>query len=133
MDGATNLSFHAGGATYDAVDGTGIVHPKWNGDILKGDDFGLVPLGSSVAGITPAQRYAGSDILGQVGTSIGFGVTGTGLTGGTIFDGNKRAGENIIDVWLRIRGKERAVFLKDFDNPLNAGDSRYGRSTPLDL
>lgn len=72
-------------------------HPDWGGDINDGDDLALARLGAPVPGITPSGWYTGSDEVGQIGVSVGFGNTGTGETGqisGTA--GTKRAAESTI-------------------------------------
>ena len=69
--------------------------------------------------------------MGQVGTSVGFGITGTGLTGSDTFTLQKRAGQNVIDAFVG-KGRRRTI-VADFDNPLNPGDSSFGSSDPLSL
>src|SRR5689334_10169840 len=74
------------------------LNPGWqNGNPLGGYDFGLVHLSTSVAGITPATLYTGSLELGQTAAFVGFGLTGTGLTGYRTLDQRKRAFQNVID------------------------------------
>ncbi len=74
------------------------------------------------------------DELGQTGTYVGFGRTGNGLTGQTIYSSAKRGGTNDIDV----TGDQFAVgwssntLLSDFDSPL-ANESSFGSSIPGDL
>jgi hypothetical protein len=132
VDQATSLTFDIGGSTYSAA--KWLAYPKWNNDLLSGYDIGMLQLSSPVSGITPAERYAGSDELGLAATFVGFGMTGTGLTGATVFDGKKRAGNNVIDaLYSRSPKKAPSIFLSDFDNPLDPLDNAYGSSTPLDL
>jgi len=92
VDQATSLTFKVGGNSYTASQW--VYHSKWNGNLAAGYDIALVKLGS-IPGIAAATRYSGSDELGALGTSVGFGKTGTGLTGATTFDGIKRAGHNV--------------------------------------
>ena len=134
VDGATSLDFTLGGTTYSAT--SWVAHNKWDGSLDKGYDIGLIQFTddvSAASGITPATLYTGSDELGQIGTSVGFGMTGTGLTGATLYDGLARAGENVLDRWLRTPGKTPRVFLSDFDNPLDPADSSWDSATPLGL
>jgi hypothetical protein len=65
----------------------------------------------------------------QVGTYVGFGSTGTGLTGEIYTDGNKRAGQNIIGLGSRAvlptdQGQYQRLsdrlLVSDFDSPFNA-------------
>lgn len=128
---ATSLTFRIGGSTY--LGDSWVAHPRWNGDLLGGYDIGLLKLSSAVAGVTPAVRYSGSDELDAVGTSAGYGLTGTGLTGATTFDGQKRAGNNVVDSLYGANLRKARILLSDFDNPLDPFDSVYGSSSPLDL
>lgn len=129
LDGATSLTYTIGGQDYDVTQAA--VHRRWNGDLSLGYDIGLALLDSPVTDITPAKRYKARRELGEVGTYVGFGKTGTGLTGSTQFDGEKRATQNMIDHALPSGGRNDRVYMSDFDNPNNAADSRYGSSTPL--
>lgn len=136
VDQAVDLSIRLGGQTYTAAEW--FSHPKWNGDLGRGYDIGLMRFDtdlSAATGITAAQFYTGKDELGQIGTFAGYGRTGTGLTGDTTFDGQKRAGNNVIDAFLNTGGRadKSRVLLADFDNPLNAGDNSWGSGLPLDL
>lgn len=112
-----------------------VIHPDWvRNNFLGGGDLALLHLSSPVTNLDPALIYTGRDELGMVGTSVGFGRTGTGLTGafpGT--EGTLRAGNNVLDVLGTFRGWDERILLTDFDNPLNPNDSNYGDSTPLDL
>lgn len=129
---STSLSFDIGGKTYDGE--SWISHPKWDGNLGKGYDIGLVQLTENVPGeIEPAERYTGNGELGLEATSVGFGKTGTGLTGDTLSSGTKRAGENVVDVWLRTPGRTPRVFMSDFDSPNDPAESHWGSDEPLDL
>jgi hypothetical protein len=125
---ATALTFTVGGSTYSAS--SWVSNPHWNGNLTLGYDIGLVKLSKAVTGVTPATRYTGSSELGKVGTMVGYGMTGTGLTGAKTFDGNKRAAQNTIDTLYGSGGRILAI---DFDNPKNKRDNVYGSSTPLNL
>jgi hypothetical protein len=140
VDGATN---HIFGFDFDPLPGfvgttyvadQSFVHSKWNGDVLKGYDQALLHFPDSGFSES-AVRYRGRsrNLIGETGTTVGYGVTGTGDVGGVTFDGKRRAGTNSIDVWLRTRRNERVVFLEDFDNPVDPSDSSYGATSPLDL
>ncbi len=124
VDQATSLSFNIGGASYTASNW--VSHPSWNGDLSTGYDIGLVQLSSSIAGITPAARYTNSNEIGALATSVGFGKTGTGLTGAIAFDGKKRAGQNVVDKFYS--SQNNRILLSDFDNPTNAADNAFGSS-----
>jgi hypothetical protein len=117
-DGGGGLStgtFTLNGTSY-AV--TGITnHPSWNGS--NGFDFALGFIAAGVAGVTPSGYYAGGGEVGQIGTSVGYGDSGTGLTGGTGPSGTKRGFTNVIDA-LDFQ-PDIPGFAADFDSP--AGDA----------
>ncbi|MCC6680787.1 MAG: trypsin-like serine protease [Phycisphaeraceae bacterium] len=129
LDGATSLTYTIGGQDYNVVQVA--VHRRWNGDLSLGYDIGLALLDRPVTDITPAKRYKAQRELGEVGTYVGYGKTGTGLTGSTTFDGEKRATQNMIDHAFPSGGKADRIYMSDFDNPNSAADSRYGFNPPL--
>ncbi len=121
-------TFTINGHTYSADTSSYHRHPDV-GDVYM--DYALFQLTQSVPGIEPAWLYHPSfgSLLGREGTLVGYGRTGTGLTGDIEPSGTKRACQNMIDVYVR----EPYTFRSDFDNPLNPGDSSMGSSVPLDL
>ncbi|MGB0722516.1 MAG: S1 family peptidase [Gammaproteobacteria bacterium] len=120
-----NINFAVGGSTYAATQW--VYHNDFNAaSLLAGSDIGLVELNADVSGATVSTLYTGSDELGEISTSVGFGRTGTGLTGDTSGSGTKRAGNNVIDLIYN-----SDILLSDFDNPNDAGDSTWGSSTAL--
>ena len=143
LDGATAGQFTVGGRTY-AVD-RWVRHPKWDGQLRRGFDLALVKLDGAVADVAPAQLYTGRREFCAVATFVGFGRTGTGLSGHDQYDALKRAGQNTIDGSLgpekwpadptfRTRLPRGArTFLVDFDNPNQPADSIVGSPTPVDL
>lgn len=126
VDNATSLTFTIGGHQYygDRM----VSNPGWNRDLWAGYDIGLVHLSTPVPNVTPALRYAGSAELKQVGTMVGYGKTGTGNTGGTTLDGQKRGAQNAIDQVLNSR-----LLLSDFDNPRSRSSGSLGSSDPQPL
>jgi hypothetical protein len=111
-------------------------HPLWSGATgVGGYDFCLGFIPGGVSGETPVGYYAGADELHRVGTSVGIGMLGTGLTGAiTNSDSQRRAFRNVID-GLDIQS-DLAGLIADFDSP--AGNTNtlgpIGSSpTPLDL
>jgi hypothetical protein len=104
-----------------------IAFSGWN---LNFNDFSLLRLTSN-PGIAPMAYYNGNGEVGLQAVSVGFGATGTGLTGINAGAGTKRGFENMVDVAI-VNGSTNALFT-DFDNPLNAGDSWSGSPTPLNL
>jgi secreted trypsin-like serine protease len=100
-------------------------------DLSTGYDIALVQLSSAVTGIAPAVRYTGANELGALATSVGFGKTGTGVTGAITFDGKKRAGQNVVDRFYS--SQNNRILLSDFDNPANAADNAFGSSVAGNL
>lgn len=129
VDQTTSLTFTLNGTNYAASNW--IANPGWDpDDLLNGYDLGLVHLSSPVSGVTPAVRYTGSKEKTAVGTMVGYGMTGTGITGASVYDGKKRGAQNTIDM---IYGPNSNLLLADFDNPKKPRDSSMGSSRPLDL
>ena len=124
--GASSLEFYtdAGGTNFGrpgiAADGW-YTYPQWNGNISAGYDIGLMHLSTSVgcgsassdAGGCAAARYTGSGEINQLGTLVGYGMTGTGSTGASVFDGMRRAGLNMVD---SLYGAGDRLLLADFDS-----------------
>jgi hypothetical protein len=115
-------------------------HASWDGNLLAGYDIGLIELSSPVTDITPATWYTGSDEVGQVGTMVGYGRTGDGLTGSVLPAGTRRAGQNMLDGVgggivgsLNLSSVSEVIIVADFDHPDDPGMSTMGSSTPLDL
>lgn len=137
--GISNMSFTlfsgANSFVYTAMEW--IPHPGWaatSGDLLAGYDIGLVRLDANVTGFQPATLYPGDSIPIQAGTIVGFGNTGTGLTGfqqGTY--GTKRAGQNMIDAQGDGTSISSSIVFADFDRPGVPSESVLGSSTPLAL
>jgi Trypsin/PEP-CTERM motif len=104
--------------------------PAWTGNVFGGNDFGLVHLSSPVSSVAPVKLYTGSAEFGQIATYVGYGYTGTGLTGWQTLDGQKRAFQNVIDGDF---GNPAALLGSDFDNPNAAADNVWGDAAPLPL
>jgi T5SS/PEP-CTERM-associated repeat protein len=113
---------------------TWIPHANWNGDIFNGYDIGLVRLDRHVTDIFPARRNTANNELGLVGTLVGYGLLGTGLTGATE-DYARRAGQNVFDIngSAFTNPLPAHILLPDFDNPNNPTENRWGSATPLPL
>jgi hypothetical protein len=126
VDSAKSLSFNIGGQNYE-VDRT-IVYPGWKGDLWSGCDIGLVHLVKPVDNIKPAQLYTGSSELNQSDTVVGFGKTGTGDSGDTKSDGQKRGAQNVISQIENDR-----LLVADFDKPLPPGAVPLGYTHALPL
>jgi hypothetical protein len=140
VEDATNMTFTIGGRVYEAAEF--FPHAAYN-TLTLANDIALVRFESNIydgTGIEPATLYTGSSELGEVGTAVGFGVTGTGVTGEDSFDGLKRATQNVIDFFYGGAGDPSGaaaagdvVFGVDFDNPDDEDDSSSGDAEPLEL
>jgi hypothetical protein len=137
LDNVASMSFKIGGATYTAA--SWVADPDWvsgGGNLALGNDIGLVRLTMSVAGITPSVRYTGTSELGQLATFVGFGLSGTGLTGASKpFDGFKRAGTNYLDAYFHNStiGTNTKILVSDFDSPLTTSNNYAGSAIPTRL
>ncbi len=129
LDAASSGTFTINGTSYasDEI----ISDPGWNGNVFAGSDFGLVHLSSSVSAIPPAMLYTGSSESGQLATFVGYGFTGTGLTGyQTSLGIQKRAFQNVLDGNF---GNPSQLLGSDFDNPHSTTNNVWGDATPLPL
>lgn len=127
----TQYTFTIGGNSYSGQNL--IVHNGWTGSFSNGNDIALLELQTAVLNVTPAQLYSGTGQVGQVGTHVGFGYGGNGLTGTTSGYGTLRAGQNMIDGDGSLIGWTDGLLLADFDNPNDMWDSTFGSDQPLDL
>jgi secreted trypsin-like serine protease len=144
--GIDNLRFQLG-TTVHAVD-QWIAHPNWfaaggENNLFSGWDIGLVKLSDAVIDIASADLFTGSSELGRTATLVGFGQTGTGLTGAQSGSaGTPRAGQNVIDVVGNTQtlgsnpafvfGHDRTLAV-DFDRPSILSESTIGSASPLPL
>lgn len=137
--GISNMSFSltTGDSILNYVTSEWITHPGWAataGSLFAGYDLGLVRLSSSVTAVQAASLYLQEILQVQPGTIVGYGSTGTGLTGfqaGTA--GTKRAGQNMIDAQGNGVTISSAILFSDFDRPGVPGESSLGSSSPLAL
>lgn len=97
---------------------------------LNNNDFSLLRLASN-PGVAAVPYYNGALELGRETVSVGYGATGTGLTGINAGAGTRRAFENVAD-YVNTDSGENVIYT-DFDNPLNAADNVIGSATPRNL
>ena len=115
VEGQSDLSFQLNGQIYDAS--RWFVHKSYQGDglIALGGDVALIKLDRAVKGVAPstvAPKYTHNKLKDEVVTTVGYGGSGTGITGyglsvtnaPTLTDYNwsissaiRRAGHNMID------------------------------------
>jgi hypothetical protein len=125
--GASSGTFMLNGVPYTSSQL--VTMPGWNGNVFNGNDFGLVRLSSAVTAVPPAMLYSGTSEFGQVGTFVGTGFTGTGLTGYNTAQGTqKRAFQNTMDGDF---GLPQRVYAADFDSPHSTSASGFGSVYPL--
>lgn len=142
---STNIEFEVNGVLYHAD--RWFYYPEshpYDIAINAECDIGLIHLRTAVTNVTPAILYRGNsslnEELGKVGTLVGFGRTGNGITGTPLSgEGTKRAGQNVIDSIGFSNFYGNSVMLTDFDNPPPvAGEVEFpngfgGSNDPLDL
>jgi hypothetical protein len=137
--GISNMSFSltTGNSVLNYAASEWITHLGWAataGNLFAGYDLGLVRLSSSVTAVQAASLYLQETLQMQPGTIVGYGSTGTGLTGfqaGTV--GTKRAGQNMIDAQGDGVTISSSLLFVDFDRPGVPGESSLGSSSPLAL
>jgi hypothetical protein len=112
---ASSATFTIGGTAFTSTQL--FTDPSWDGNASDGSDFGLVHLSSSLTAIPPPPLYTGPSLLGQTGTFVGYGFTGTGLTGWKTLDGQKRGFQDVVDVNNANFGNVSNVLGATFDNP----------------
>lgn len=126
------VRFAVGGDFYFGADW--VVHENWNplASLFAGWDIALLKLDRKVSNVTAAEIYTGSSEIGKIGTHVGFGTTGNGLTGFNSPSGTKRAGHNEIDE-LNMAGEGHGRILwNDFDAPAGT-DVTQGTSMDADI
>jgi hypothetical protein len=108
-------------------------HSSYTSNVADGNDVALIHLEEPLLDVTPIRLYRGVGELGKTTTVVGYGKTGTGLTGDTQARGTRRGGQFIFERFGAAIGANGAIGLGDFDNPNNPGDNVWGSSTPLPL
>ena len=80
IEDARSVTYNPNGTNYAAEEW--LPHPDFsNSTLSNGFDIGLIHLSIPVTNVVPVTRYYGISEQGQVGTIVGFGFSGTGLTG----------------------------------------------------
>ena len=137
--GISNMTFslNSGNSVLSFAAAEWVTHPGWtatSGDLFAGYDLGLVRLSQSATAVQAATLYLQESLQIQPGTIVGYGATGTGLTGfqsGTA--GTKRAGQNMIDAQGDGLTISSSILFADFDRPGFPGESVLGSGSPLAL
>ena len=93
------------------------INPEWNGNFMTGGDLAVIKLSEPApAEIKGYDIYRQNDEVGQNFELVGYGITGTGETGGVRFDGKERFGQNRIDLLTTDIGIDLEALIIDFDN-----------------
>ncbi len=122
------INFGRGRVAYIDFTTPGVVNvnPGYNSQTLS-NDVSVVFLPSNFY-IDPARLYAGRKVRKDTTvTFIGYGDTGTGLTGSKTYSIAKRGGQNTLGSYY-MGGRDFEV---DFDRPGYPGYSSFGSSKPL--
>lgn len=125
----------SGGGTH--IGAERYLHPDWvssGGDLTVGADIALLQLSTAETVVNPATiNYSNTTEVGRVATHVGYGRTGTGLTGMNAPSGTKRAGNNVVDLdGNSVVGFNDKVLFEDFDSG-SSGDNWSGSMTPQNL
>jgi hypothetical protein len=124
------ISFTLNGVTYEGA--WGIPNPTWQNVTMFDWDIAVFRLKTPVVGVTPSPIYTNTDELTRTATLVGYGMTGTGLTGAVEPQGTKRACQNILDAYGTGWGYTTQMLVADFDNGTTQ-KNRCGTPTPLNL
>ncbi|HEX7008540.1 MAG TPA: trypsin-like serine protease [Phycisphaeraceae bacterium] len=114
--GMKSIKFTVGGETYKGKNW--FSHTRYDTTQVPGDgfDIALVQLEKPVPkGISPAKLALHHPSEGDKITIVGYGSTGTGLTGNVLPAGTKRAGDNILDQYYQRNRYNRRILQYDFD------------------
>lgn len=97
------------------------INPGWTGVNVGGKDIAVLKLAEQApANIQQYDINRVNDEVGKVFTAVGFGYSGTGNTGVTMYDGAKRSGLNRYDDTAS--DLNDTVLFADFDNGNSAND-----------
>ncbi len=131
------MTFTIAGQTYHVSET--YYHSGWNGGVSNGNDIGLAKLTAATSDLTPAYLYSSTDENRRIGTIVGYGMSGTGLTGAIMPAGTKRAGTNVIGLGSVLNsipwtgGGNDNMLVADFDQPGLTGDPTVDLAVPTDL
>lgn len=136
VDGVTPagaVTFSVGGVTRTASEVH--VHPGWTANLALGFDIALVRLSEPIDSVDPAPLYWQRGEFGKIGTAVGYGLGGDGLTGFGGSSGTKRAGQNVLDFGGADLGPPWSpeIVMWDFDNPDDPSDNFSNSAEPLGL
>lgn len=73
------------------------IHPGYENNTFGSIDIGLCYIKNPIVINFIPELYTESEEIGKMVCIAGYGMTGTGITGATKWDGKKRAGSNFVD------------------------------------
>lgn len=73
------------------------IHPDFDTNAFGSMDIGLCYVKTTIDVKYIPQLYSDNDEIDKICCIVGYGLTGTGLTGAIKWDGNKRAGSNFVN------------------------------------
>ena len=113
----TQGTFWLGNQSY-SVNRVGVLNDWFTSgrNLGLGVDVAVMSLTRSAWNANPATLYTSRDEDLKLGTYVGYGMTGTGLTGYNQAGGVKRAGQNTMGIGTRLNFSDR-VLVSDFDDP----------------
>lgn len=118
-EGADELTFSIAGQ--DIAARRWYIHSQWRGALLGGGDLAIIELDTNVTrtmGIKKARLSSSKRELGERAVFVGYGRTGTGITGDTHSADGRLAGRNYLDAygsWLGGGSRASNILLADFD------------------
>ncbi len=132
LEGAEGVRINFGPGRVQNIDfqGDGVINlnPRYNSHTLQ-NDVSVVFLPQKVS-LNPGVFYVGKRLaLDTPITFVGYGDTGTGLTGSTRYSIVKRGGQNALGRYIYQNGD----FEVDFDRPGSAAENSLGSSRALAL
>ncbi|TVQ46793.1 MAG: hypothetical protein EA365_04540 [Gloeocapsa sp. DLM2.Bin57] len=105
------------------------IAPGWDGNLVNGNDLAILTLEEIASPeINRYDLYNQSNEIGQIGTKVGYGRSGTGNQGEVLPVGTKRTGQNLYDADGSLRsalfgGATTTILGYDFDNGLPENDA----------
>ncbi|MGE0439988.1 MAG: trypsin-like serine protease [Gemmatimonadales bacterium] len=128
--GATSVNtfiFPPAGGTTILTSTQYVIHGGYTGAVVDENDIALLTLPKYVTDVTPYGFYE-PDALGEVANIVGFGASGSGLTGAVLAAGTRRQAWNRFDFYADdptlggLFGNEH-VLMADFDSGNAAQDA----------
>lgn len=126
--------FNVGGIDYH-IEST-ITHSGYQSAGANSYDIGLLYLSEPAVGVSAASMYRfdqPGSIIGREATYVGFGFTGTGLTGAQSSPIELRAFTNLIEFYGSQYGLTTTSIVSDFDNPTGTSNRQDSNPNPTRL